>query len=239
MVSLQLENQKSKSWEIFNRIAHRYDFLNRLLSGGIDVYWRKKLSAFFPKETPLALLDIATGTGDVIFTLVKTPRLVFASILGVDMSKEMLEIAKKKHQAHYKTHDMTFRVEDAQALTVPDQSQDITTIAFGIRNIPDTRAALREMYRVLKPGGKSIVLEFSIPENPVVKAVYLFYFRYILPTLGKWISGDAKAYQYLNKTVEEYPYGKSFAILMEQTGYQQVIYYPLTFGIATLYVAQK
>ena len=239
MVSLGLETQKTTSWKMFNRIAHRYDLLNRLLSGGIDVYWRKKLRPYLSKETPNRLLDIATGTGDVIFTLKETKGVTFDSLTGVDMSEEMLRVAEQKQKQRDPEHKISFNVGDAQKLEQADNSQTHTTIAFGIRNIPDVRAALNEMYRVLDTDGTCLVLEFSIPSNIIFRSIYLFYFRYILPFVGSVISGDQKAYSYLNQTVEDFPYGDTFVKLLEHVGFKEVTCTPLTFGIASIYKAKK
>ena len=225
---------RNESWRIFDRIAHRYDLLNRLLSFGRDIAWRKKVARLLPERDNLTLLDLATGTADLLFSLCENGTRI-GSAVGLDMSAEMLTLAGTKLQKKQPSQPCLFLRSDAQSLPFPDRSFDVVTIAFGIRNIPDVNLALREMTRILKPGGRAIVLEFSLPRNTFVRSGYLFYFRHILPRIGGLISGDSKAYKYLNETVETFPYGRDFCDLMEQAGMNDVNSYTLTFGVATIY----
>ncbi len=223
---------------MFDRIAHRYDLLNRLLSMRQDVAWRKKLTRYLPDYQPLWLLDLATGTGDVAITLLRHSSRVNRA-LGIDMSEKMLEEGRAKLEKLQLTESIRLQTGDATALEMDDNTFDVTTIAFGIRNVMDPSVSLKEMIRVLKPGGRSLILEFSLPENALMRKLYLFYFRHVLPRIGALISGDSYAYNYLNQTVETFPYGRAFCRLMEEAGFRNVIAHPLTFGIATIYQGDK
>jgi demethylmenaquinone methyltransferase/2-methoxy-6-polyprenyl-1,4-benzoquinol methylase len=224
--------------QIFNRIAPTYDLLNRLLSFRRDVAWRKKLIAALPSDKPVALLDLATGTADVLITAQRRmPNL--ARGLGIDMSEQMLVKGQEKLDAQGLTETLVLQQGDATALTLEDDTFDAVTIAFGIRNVMNTETALSEMLRVLKPGGTVAILEFSLPRNAIVRGVYLLFFRHILPRFGGLISGDRKAYQYLNQPVETYPYGKEFTDIMDRVGFNSSTCRALTFGIASLYTGEK
>tara|TARA_B100000586_G_scaffold174121_1_gene127195 strand:+ start:4785 stop:5519 length:735 start_codon:yes stop_codon:yes gene_type:complete len=233
------DRSKQTTWKRFDKIAHRYDILNRILSVGIDQYWRKKMISFLPKGDALTLLDLATGTGDVMLSLAKNKRCTFSQLIGMDLSQGMMDIGVQKSRRRKRDDLITFQQGNATDIPMPDDTVDVVTISFGIRNVPDVSKTLSEMGRVLKPGGVGMVLEFSMPAHPLLKMLYLFYFRYILPQIGSLISGDKEAYTYLNKSVEVFPYGNAFCQLMHQEGFQGVIQKPLTLGIATLYVGRK
>lgn len=224
---------ESESWRMFDRIAQRYDFLNRMLSFRRDVVWRRRLAKRLPEGDKLRVLDLATGTGDVLAGLFReTGRMQFG--LGVDKSANMLANGRKK-VAEASPDCLALVRGDAVSLGLRSEAFDAVTIAFGIRNVPDVEAALRDMRRVLRPGGRALILEFSLPANPVFRALYLTYFRNVLPRIGGWVSGDAAAYRYLNETVERFPYGEDFCELMRGAGFHDVQHETLTFGIATLY----
>ena len=233
------DRSKQTTWKRFDKIAHRYDILNRILSVGIDQYWRKKMISFLPKGDALTLLDLATGTGDVMLSLAKNKRCTFSQLIGMDLSQGMMDIGAQKSRRRKRDDLITFQQGNATDIPMQDDTVDVVTISFGIRNVPDVPKTLSEMVRVLKPGGVGMVLEFSMPAYPLLKMLYLFYFRYILPQIGSLISGDKEAYTYLNKSVEVFPYGNAFCQLMHQEGFQGVIQKPLTLGIATLYVGRK
>ncbi len=234
----QNSQTKSDSPRMFDRIAHRYDFLNRLLSGRRDVAWRKRLVASLPEKPDLEMLDLATGTGDVLLSSCKLRTNIQFGV-GLDPAGNMLAIARQKKSAANLESAISFVRGDALRLPFASNSFDAITIAFGIRNIPDVTRSLQEMHRILKPGGKVLILEFSLPKNSVLRFGYLVYFRYILPLIGSFISGDAGAYRYLNQTVETFPYGQAFCTLMEQAGFQEIRAEPLTMGIATLYTGLR
>lgn len=224
-------------FRMFDRIAHRYDLLNRLLSFGRDVAWRKRLVRALPAGGALGALDLATGTADVLLALESTGRI--ARGMGADVSWGMLSHGQRKLRARGAEGRLALTRADAMCLPFPEGSFDLVTIAFGIRNVRDVDLGLREIHRVLRSGGRVLVLEFSLPPNRLFRGLYLFYFRHILPRLGGLISGDAHAYRYLNQTVETFPYGEDFLALLRQAGFTSAQAHPLTFGIATLYVADR
>ncbi len=229
---------KSDAPRMFDRIAHRYDLLNRLLSGRRDIAWRREVAALLPDKPQLEILDIATGTGDVLLTLFER-RSDVAHGVGADMAGKMLAIGADKVSAAGLENRIELVQADALALPFEESSFDAVTIAFGIRNVTDVSRGLAEMRRVLRPGGKVLILEFSLPRNAFVRAGYLLYFRHILPRLGAIISGDRSAYRYLNRTVEDFPYGGAFGELMTATGFAEVTIRPLTFGIASIYTGVR
>jgi demethylmenaquinone methyltransferase/2-methoxy-6-polyprenyl-1,4-benzoquinol methylase len=236
------DNKKSPSrkevWLMFDRIAHRYDLLNRLLSFGQDVVWRNRLARHLNDNPDQKILDLATGTGDVLLSLQKKSHVLKEGI-GIDMSEKMLEIGRKKIIERKLQNILTLIVGNANDIPFPENSFDVVTIAFGIRNVDDTDKALCEMYRVLKNDGRLIILEFSLPANRFIRNLYLFYFRNILPKIGGIISGDSYAYNYLNETVETFPYGEQFGKLLVSNGFQNVNVKTLTFGIASIYRGDK
>ncbi len=232
-----LEERKKESYKIFDEIAGRYDLLNRILSFGIDIYWRKQLRNWLPLKENLKVLDLATGTADVALELAKDPRIT--TIEGIDPSKEMIEVGKEKVKDKSLENKISLEVGNGEDINRQDNSYDITTIAFGIRNYGNPLQGLKEKYRVLKPGGISLILEFSIPQTPLFKSLYLFYFRTILPTVGNIVSKHQDAYTYLNKTAEKFPYGRDFIQMMQQAGFKNIKAKTLTFGIATLYYGEK
>jgi demethylmenaquinone methyltransferase/2-methoxy-6-polyprenyl-1,4-benzoquinol methylase len=224
-------------WTMFDRIAHRYDLLNHLLSGNRDVAWRRKMAAMLPLRTELDALDLATGTGDQLLTLAETGKL--RSGVGIDLAEKMLAIGREKIEQRKLSATLRLQTGDAGAIPFEDSLFDVVSISFGIRNVLDVPTSLREMHRVLRPGGRALILEFSLPRNAVVRRSYLFYFRHILPMLGSIISGDSYAYRYLNQTVETFPYGEAFCSMMREAGFTDVTATELTFGIATIYSGDK
>lgn len=228
-------SNKKNVWKVFDSIASSYDFTNRVLSVGQDVLWRKKVARYLPKGNDLCLLDLATGTGDLLFSLVATNRIKKA--VGVDLAEGMLEIAKKKPGGS--SSRVSFQKGDACSLTFEENSFDAASIAFGIRNVGSVSGCLRQMFRVLRPGGRAIILEFSLPRSSLVKAFYLTYFRYILPRLGGMISGDYHAYKYLNESVEDFPYGEKFVQLMCDADFSNINTCSLSLGVATIYCGEK
>ena len=225
-------------WKMFDRVAHRYDLLNRTLSFGQDVRWRRKLSRLLPDRTDLAVLDLATGTGDLLISLYNESGRV-ASGVGLDMAGKMLQIAQTKLVERMIDDRLALIRADACRIPLREASFDAVTIAFGIRNVVDVPLALKEMYRILNPGGRCLILEFSLPTNSFIRWSYLLYFRHILPRIGSIISGDNYAYRYLNETAETFPYGREFCRLMEEAGFENIREHRLTFGVATIYEGNK
>lgn len=221
-------------WRMFDRIAGRYDLLNHLLSMRRDVAWRKVMAATVPDRENLRLLDLATGTADVMLSMTRTRPNVTRAV-GLDMSLGMLSHGQRKIRDAHLENQLTLVRGDACQVALADEAFDAVTIAFGIRNVLDVDAALKEMRRVLTPGGRVLLLEFSLPRNWFIRTGYLWYFRHVLPRLGGLISGDGAAYRYLNETAETFPYGDAFCALMTKAGFTEVKHRPLTFGIATLY----
>lgn len=222
---------------MFDRIAGRYDFLNHFLSLNRDRIWRKKLAGQLPNGDNLSALDLATGTADQLLALQSGGQV--SSGAGLDMALEMLKIGQLKLVQQGLENRFALVRADACCLPFAAESFEVVSISFGIRNVLDVDLALREMARVLRPGGRALILEFSLPSSVILRKLYLFYFRRILPRLGGMISGDRHAYRYLNETVESFPYGDSFCALMSKAGFVDVQGTPLTFGIATLYQGDK
>ncbi len=233
MNSRETSTDPTDSWKIFDRIAHRYDLLNRTLSLGQDMAWRRRMRRYLPDGASLEVLDLATGTADQLIYLARDGRV--ASGLGMDLSEKMLEVGREKVARLGLTNRLRLETGDATAIPLASESVDVASISFGIRNVVDVGAALSEMYRVLRPGGRALILEFSLPRFGPLRWVYLKYFRHVLPRVGGWLSGDAQAYRYLNQSVEAFPYGAAFCALMEAAGFSEVSARSLTFGIATIY----
>jgi demethylmenaquinone methyltransferase/2-methoxy-6-polyprenyl-1,4-benzoquinol methylase len=236
-MSNDISERKKESYKIFNEIASTYDFLNHTLSFGIDIYWRNKLLKHLPKKESINALDLATGTGDVALTLVRDFRV--KKITGLDLSKGMIDIGIKKVEKKGLDKKIFLMIGDGVNIPAADNTFDLTTISFGIRNFSDPQRSLYDIHRVLRNEGRLMIMEFSIPKNFLVRNIYFFYFRYLLPAVGNIISKHKDAYTYLNKSVEDFPYGDEFLSMMGKAGFKNLKMYPLTFGIATLYVGDK
>jgi len=219
-------------WKMFDLISPTYDRVNRILSLGMDKRWRKQVAKHLPCKKNLKILDLATGTGDQILSLLNSKASI-GSITGIDLSSEMLAIAKTKLQDR-----ADLILADAEKLTFPDNSFDAATFSFGIRNVPSPLTSLKSIYRVLKPSGKCLILEFSLPPKPI-RGFYLFYLRHILPRVGGLLSRKPSAYRYLNQTIEHFPSGKEFGYLMRDAGFSKLTAYPMALGGVTLYVGEK
>ena len=231
----------SNSWEMFNQIAYNYDFLNKILSFGIDGYWRKKLIAELPDDKPIILADISTGTADILIATEGHPFLQIEEMIGIDPSAKMIAIGQKKiidKKLYSKTSFYISKAEELSKLKLK-KKVDAVTISFGIRNMEDPEKGLQEIYKILKPGGKILILEFSIPSGIFFRQIYLFYFRYLLPIIGGIFSKNFKAYRYLNKSVENFPCGKEFVQLLEKNNYLMAKAVPLSFGIVNIYTGLK
>ena len=236
----QAEKSPSRQdvYRMFDRIARRYDLVNRLLSFGQDISWRKKLAELLPDRQSQSILDLATGTGDVLLSLVKYSKNIRYGI-GLDMSAKMLAEARRKLPGSAISKNLSLVRADATSIPCCDNSFDVVTIAFGIRNVTDVKESLSEMHRVLNDSGKVLILEFSLPPNFLIRKLHLFYLRYLLPAIGGLISGDKEAYHYLNRTIESFPYGSDFLKLLDEAGFKSTKAHPLTFGVATIYEGEK
>lgn len=221
---------------MFDDIAGKYDFLNRFLSMGIDVSWRRKTINSLKEVNPRRILDVATGTADLA---IEALRLKPERITGVDLSAQMLEKGREKLKSKGLEDKISLVKGDSEKLPFSDRSFDAVTVAFGVRNFENLLPGIREMHRVLRPGGKLAVLEFSKPRSFPVKQVYNFYFSYILPLLGRMVSKSSNAYTYLPESVKHFPEGEAFSAYLQKAGFTSIIVKPLTFGICTLYTGIK
>jgi demethylmenaquinone methyltransferase/2-methoxy-6-polyprenyl-1,4-benzoquinol methylase len=233
---MENRGKKQEVQSMFNRIAHRYDFLNHFLSAGIDRRWRKKAIRILSKQRPKTILDVATGTADLAIV---SAQLNPKNVTGVDIADDMLAIGRQKIDKMNLANIIRLENGDSENLRFQDGSFDAAMVAFGVRNFENLEKGLAEMRRVLQPGGMILVLEFSRPRKFPVKQLYGFYFRFILPSLGRIISGDAAAYTYLPDSVGVFPDGENFTAILEKVGFKNAQYKPLTFGIATIYTAIK
>jgi demethylmenaquinone methyltransferase/2-methoxy-6-polyprenyl-1,4-benzoquinol methylase len=236
-----LDKREVRIRRMFGQIAPWYDFLNHLLSLNIDTRWRNRTARLVPPGPPAdgPVLDLCTGTGDLALTYDRAAKGT-VPIVGADFSHEMLVLAVKKAAAAGAADRVRFVEADAQALPFADDTFQLVTIAFGLRNVTDTDRGLREMVRVTRPGGRVAVLEFSKPRNPVLGRLYGWYFRYLLPLVGQLISRSAEsAYRYLPASVLQFPDYEALADRMRAAGLVDVKYEPFTFGVATLYVGVK
>lgn len=229
--------KKEQVAEMFDNIAHRYDFLNHFFSLGIDKIWRKKAIHILDKSHPASVLDVATGTGD--FAIQYAGKNPTVKITGVDISAGMLEIGKKK-LVKGKLNDRIVMVQaDSEKLPFIDNTFDGYTVGFGVRNFQHLDAGLKEMLRVLKPGAMGVILEFSRPKKFPVKQLFGFYFKRIMPALGKLVSKDHRAYTYLPESVDAFPDGQQFLDVMTRCGYRNVSMKTVSGGIATIYTGVK
>ena len=231
------ESKKKQVEEMFDKIAFRYDFLNRFLSAGIDVRWRKKAIKELASIQPKNILDVATGTGDFAVTSYKI--LKPEQITGIDISEGMLEIGRKKIKNLGLEGKIRLLNGDSEAIFFKDSSFDAVTVAFGVRNFENLEGGLSEIYRVLKPGGKLVILEFSKPSLPVIKNLYNFYMKFVTPKIGKLISKNNEAYQYLNNSVQKFPEKEKFIQILNQLSYRHSFYKTLSLGICTIYCGEK
>lgn len=236
-VSTEQENKASQVERMFDGIAHRYDFLNHFFSLGIDVLWRKRCVRLLRQERPKRMLDVATGTADFAIEAVRMG--LDVHVTGVDISAGMLDVGRTKIAARGWNDRIELIQGDSVALPFEADSFDAFTVAFGVRNFEDLQGGLKDMLRVLKPGGLGLVLEFSKPRRFPIKQVFGLYFKHIMPTVGKWVSKDPAAYTYLPESVDAFPEGNDFLEQMTLAGYTDVKAQRLTGGIATIYTGRK
>ena len=226
----EMTTQRARVRKMFGSIARRYDLANHLLSCGIDFYWRRRAAEIVSGWRPHRITDLATGTGDLALALQK--KLPDAEIVGVDFLPEMLNLAQRKGVCQVV-------LADVMNLPFGDASFDCVTIAFGLRNLEDWGGALTEMSRALRTSGRLLVLEFSLPTTPILRAMYRFYLHRCLPLLGSFLTGKKTAYDYLGDSIEEFPGGNAMCKLMAANGFTHTTFEPLTGGIVTIYTAQK
>lgn len=232
----QTSSKKEQVKNMFDAIAPKYDFLNQLLSLGIHKIWRKKAIRLLQPEHPKIILDIATGTADFAIEAIK---LNPAKITGVDISPGMLKLGSEKINKLSLQQRIELKLADSESLPFADNSFDAVTAGFGVRNFEHLEAGVKDMCRVLKPGGTMVILEFSKPRKFPVKQVYTFYFKYITPFVGKMFSKDRSAYRYLPASVNAFPDGEDFLNVLKKSGLKETRAILLTFGIASIYIAKK
>ncbi|SHK79861.1 bifunctional demethylmenaquinone methyltransferase/2-methoxy-6-polyprenyl-1,4-benzoquinol methylase UbiE [Rhodothermus profundi] len=222
---------------MFDAIAPRYDLLNRILSAGIDQRWRRQAVDLIAPEQPRRVLDVATGTADLAIEVAR--RLPVERVVGVDIAETMLQIGQEKIARLGLNDRVILRKGDAEKLPFSDAQFDAVLVAFGVRNFENLERGLRESYRVLRPGGVLVVLEFSHPRTPIIRTLYRWYAHHVLPRIGAWLSRDEGAYRYLPASVEAFPDGPDFLQRMASVGFQELLWKPLTFGIASLYRGRR
>ncbi len=228
--------KKEQVAKMFDTISNEYDGLNRVISFGIDIKWRKKVVALVSRENPKSVLDIATGTGDLAINLVESKA---TKIIGLDISEGMLEVGRKKIDKLQLNGQIEMVYGDSENIPYESNSFDAVTVAFGVRNFENLDIGLSEIYRVLKPGGIFIVLETSVPTKIPFKQGYNLYTNYVMPTIGKIFSKDKSAYKYLSDSAAAFPYGKAFNNILEKIGFIDIENKPQTFGVASIYVSKK
>ena len=233
------ELEKGKKEQValmFNNISHRYDFLNRVLSLGIDIRWRKQAVAILKAHHPKEILDVATGTADFAIAALKANP---TKIIGIDISTQMLAVGREKINKLGLQDKIELYEGDSEKIEYSDNKFDAVIVSFGVRNFENLEKGMSEILRVLKPNGLVIVLEFSKPKGFIFKNIYHFYFKFIVPTIGKLISKDTSAYRYLPESVNAFPYGKAFTTILDKTGFKKTTCKELTFGISSIYTGIK
>ncbi|SFR89508.1 bifunctional demethylmenaquinone methyltransferase/2-methoxy-6-polyprenyl-1,4-benzoquinol methylase UbiE [Maribacter stanieri] len=228
--------KKEQVTKMFDTISKNYDGLNRVISFGIDIKWRKKVVEILKKEQPESILDIATGTGDLAIALVSTGA---KKIIGLDISPGMLSVGKEKVTDKNLDNTIEMVVGDSENLVFADNSFDAVTVSFGVRNFETLTTGMAEILRVLKPNGSLVILETSVPTKTPYKQGYKFYTKNILPLIGKLFSKDDSAYGYLSESASVFPHGENFNNILREIGFIDVTNKPQTFGVASIYVAKK
>ena len=228
--------KKEQVAQMFDTISENYDGLNRVISFGIDVKWRKKVLKLVSDKNPKTVLDIATGTGDLALLMTKTSA---EKIIGLDISAGMLEVGRKKIEAKNLSNKIEMLLADSENMPFENNTFDAITVAFGVRNFETLEKGLSEILRVLKPNGIFVILETSVPEKTPFKQGYQFYSKNILPLIGKLFSKDNSAYQYLSDSASVFPYGEALNNILRKIGFIEVRAMPQTFGVATIYSASK
>lgn len=231
------ESKKQQVAGMFDDIAFRYDFLNRFLSAGIDIRWRKKAIRELAMLKPQSILDVATGTADV--AIMAAGILQPKKITGIDISEGMLQIGRNKIEKLGLQNSIELLNGDCETINFDDGSFDAVTVAFGVRNFENLEKGLAEINRVLKPGGKLVVLEFSKPKNTVIKTMYNLYMKFICSKVGKLLSKNRTAYKYLDESIKKFPEGKNFTAILDSLGFTNTYIKPLSLGICSIYCGVK
>jgi len=230
------ETKKTQVTHMFDGISKSYDLLNRIITLGIDVLWRKRVVKLLQKEQPKSILDIATGTGDLVLELAKINA---DKIIGLDISPGMLEIGKQKVKNKQLEDRIDMQLGDSEALPFNKETFDGVTIAFGVRNFENLELGLQEIFRVLKPNGALVVLETAVPQNRLLRSLYSLYTQKIMPFIGKLFSKDPSAYQYLSDSAAIFPCGEQFNNILRKNGFIEVEDFPQTLGVSSIYFARK
>lgn len=231
------QGKKKYVMEMFNSISHKYDLMDRILSFGIDIRWRKTASQILKAHKPKIILDVATGTADLAIQLAID--LNAEKLIGVDISEKMLEKGQEKIEKCQLDKVIELHVGDSENLKFEDNIFDAVCVSFGVRNFENLKQALFEMQRVLKNDGILLIMEFSMPSSNLIKALYLFYFNRIVPLIGRVITGNVSAYRYLPNSVEQFPYGEAFLNILHETGFKDLKAKTLSSGICTIYTGIK
>ena len=234
-----LQKKNSKKFQVrrmFDSISPRYDFINRIISGGLDIKWRKNLVEVLKPKKPKKILDVATGTGDLAIALGET---LASEIIGIDISEQMLEIGKKKVERNQLQKNIKMEIGDGEKINYPNNYFDAVTVSFGVRNFENLDKGLLEIYRVLKPGSELVILETSIPQSFPLNYFYHLYTLYFLPLIGSFFSKDKSAYKYLSSSAKSFPFGKAFNKILKKNGFVVIDNIPQSFGVASIYHSQK
>ena len=231
-----ISKEEDQICDMFNNVSAKYDFLNKILSFGLDCMWRKKLARYLKPYKPRKVLDLATGTGNLAIRVAKAKP---QSITAVDISEQMLYLGRKKVKKQKLDKLIKFKLASCSNLPFKDESFDAVTVSFGFRNFEDPLKAMKEAFRVLENNGVIMILEFGIPKNPIIRVPFLFYFTKLLPFIGGLLSGYKYAYTYLTTSVRDFPCGVDFIKILENAGFVEPIYIKCTFGVTYLYIARK
>ncbi|UII29325.1 bifunctional demethylmenaquinone methyltransferase/2-methoxy-6-polyprenyl-1,4-benzoquinol methylase UbiE [Fulvivirga maritima] len=232
----QSSGKKEQVADMFNNISKKYDFLNHFLSLGIDILWRKKAIKMLKPYQPKVILDIATGTADFA---IESLKLNPDQVIGVDISEGMLAVGREKLKERKLDDKIELRLGDSEKLLFDDNKFDAVIVSFGVRNFENLEKGLSDMYRVLKPGGRAVILEFSRPSRFPFRNIYNFYFKAILPKIGRMVSKDGSAYTYLPESVQAFPDGDNFLKIFNKVGFKNTKCKPLTLGVSSIYIGEK